>query len=160
MSAVSVRMPERDDEPEWLRLRHALWPECSADQHELDMGLLLADADRAAVFVSPAPHGGRLAGFVEVALRPWHEGVQGGPVALVEALYVSPEERGHGVAHALLQAAEAWAEERGACGMVSESRSDNERGRLLHQHLGYEEVATRVRMHKPLAAAHPDEEES
>jgi aminoglycoside 6'-N-acetyltransferase I len=159
MSAVSVRMPEREDEPEWLRLRYALWPECAREQHELDMGMLIADADRTAVFVAPVG-GERLAGFVEVALRPWHEGVHGGPVAVVEALYVSPEERGHGVGHALLGAAEAWAEERGACGMLSEARSDNERGRLLHQHLGYEERATTIRMHKPLAAAAHGEEES
>src|SRR5581483_7800735 len=122
MSAIAVRMPERDDEAEWLRLRRAHWPECAADQHELEMGTLLADADRAAVFVSPAAHGEHLAGFVELSLRPWMEGARGCPVAFVEALYVTPEERHHGIGHALLAAAEAWAQERGATAVVSETR--------------------------------------
>jgi len=158
MSAVAVRMPEREDEPEWLRLRRALWPECAADQHELDMGMLLADADRTAVFVVPAAHGGRLAGFAEVELRPWLEEVRGCPVALVEALYVAPEERGRGVGQALLEAVEAWARERGARAVAADAHVENEHGRALHRRLGYEEVATRVRLHKAMTPADDDGE--
>ena len=109
MSAPPIRMPEERDQAEWLRLRRALWPDCAPDQHELEMGTVLADADRAAVFVSPASSSQdeRLAGFVELALRPWYEGCPGSPVAYVEALFVTPEERGRGVGAALLAAFEA-----------------------------------------------------
>jgi len=159
MSLPAVRMPEREDEPEWLRLRRALWPECAADQHEVDMGTLIADADRAAVFVTPAAQREGLAGFVELALRPWLEGARGCPVAVIEALYVAPEERGHGAGQALLAAAEAWARERGATVIVSETKLDNESGRALHARLGYEEASTRVRMQKGITPVDDGEPE-
>lgn len=158
MTAPAVRMPELDDQPEWLRLRLALWPDCAPEQHELEMGTVLADADRVAVFVSPAPHG-RLAGFVEVALRAWREGCTGSPVGYVEALYVAPEERDRGVGAALLRAAEAWARERGCGTIAADTAVDNDRGRTLHRRLGYEEAGMRVRLRKrlELPAAEPAE---
>jgi aminoglycoside 6'-N-acetyltransferase I len=159
MSAPPVRMPEERDQPEWQRLRLALWPDCAPDQHEMEMGTVLADADRAAVFVSPAEQGEgeRLAGFVEVALRTWYEGCPGSPVAYVEALYVQPEERGRGVGAVLLKAAEAWAASRGCRTIAADARLDNDAGRTLHRRRGYEEVSQRVRLRKRLDA--PPEEE-
>lgn len=159
MSSPPLRMPEERDQPEWLRLRLALWPDCAPDQHELEMGTVLADADRAAVFVSPAAHG-RLAGFVEVALRAWYEGCPGSPVAYVEALYVAPEERRRGVASALLAAVEAWAAARGCRSVVTHVLRDNDVGRELHRKRGYEEVAMRVRLRKLLDAGAGAAEES
>ena len=161
MSAPAVRMPEQDDQAEWLRLRRAHWPDCSPEQHELDMGTVLADADRAAVFVSPAEHS-RLAGFVEVALRAWYEGCPGSPVAYVEALYVAPEERNRGVGMALMRAAEAWAASRGCRAIVAHARLEDDVGRALHARLGYEDAGVRVRLRKglePLTNAAASEEE-
>ena len=152
MSAPAIRMPEQGDQEEWLRLRLALWPDCAPDQHEMEMGTVLADADRAAVFVSPAG-GDRLAGFVEVALRPWREGCQGSPIGYVEALYVAPEERGRGVGAALLGAAEAWSAARGCRTIAADARLDNDIARALHRRLGYEETGVRVRLRKRLDAA-------
>ncbi len=143
-------MPEDEDLAEWRRLRLALWPDCPPEQHELDMGTLLADADRAAVFVSPGA-GERLAGFVEVALRAWREGCPGSPIAYVEALYVDPVARDRGVGATLLRAAEAWARERGCSAIAGDAAVDNDRGRALHRHLGWEEVGARVRLRKLLA---------
>src|SRR5262249_37434858 len=106
-----------------------------------------------------AAHGERLAGFVELALRPWLEGAAGCPVAFVEALYVAPEERGRGAGQALLAAAEAWARERGATVLVSEARLENEHGRGLHRRLGFEEASTRVRMQKGITPVEDGEPE-
>jgi len=142
-------MPEEGDQAEWMRLRGALWPECALEQHELEMGTVLADADRAAAFVSPAGKE-RLAGFVEVALRPWREECQGSPVGYVEALYVAPEERGRGVGAALLAAAEAWASSRGCRTIAADARLDNDAGRALHRRRGFEETSVRVRLRKRL----------
>jgi aminoglycoside 6'-N-acetyltransferase I len=142
-------MPEQDDAAEWLRLRRALYPDCAPEQHEIEMSTVLADADRAAVFVSPAGRG-RLAGFVEVALRAWYEGCSGSPVAYVEALYVAPEERDRGVGAALVAAMEAWASERGCRTIAADARLENDSGRALHRHRGYEEGAVRVRLRKRL----------
>jgi len=156
MSAPAVRMPEEADQPEWLRLRQALWPDCAAEQHELEMGTVLADADRAAAFVSPADRE-QLAGFVEVALRTWREECPGSPVGYVEALYVAPEQRGRGVGDALLAAAEAWASSRGCSTITADARLDNDAGRALHRSRGYEEVSQRVRLRKRLDAPPAEE---
>jgi len=163
MSSPALRMPEQGDQAEWLRLRQALWPDCAAEQHELEMGTVLADADRAAVFVSPAvfvshAEGERLAGFVEVALRPWREECAGSPVGFIEALYVDPEERGRGVGDALLAAAEAWASARGCRTITADARVDNAAGRALHRRRGYEEASERVRLRKRLDAPPAAEE--
>jgi len=151
MSSPPIRMPEQGDQAEWQRLRSELWPDCASEQHELEMGTVLADADRAAAFVSPAGDD-RLAGFVEVALRPWREDCPGSPVGYVEALYVAPEERGRGVANELLAAAEAWAASRGCRTIAADARLDNAAGRALHEQRGYEEVSERVRLRKRLDA--------
>ena len=139
-------MPEREDFEEWLRLRSTLWPECARAQHELEMGSVLADADRAAVFVAGGERG--LAGFVEVAMRPWAEGCDTSPVAYVEGLYVEPAARGGGLGKALLLAAEAWAADRGCREMASDTEVDNDPSRALHRSLGYEERALLVHFHK------------
>jgi aminoglycoside 6'-N-acetyltransferase I len=154
MSTPAVRMPEQADQAEWLRLRQELWPDCAAEQHELEMGTVLADADRAAVFVSPAAStdGERLAGFVELALRPWREECPGSPVGFIEALYVAPNERGGGVGDALLAAAEAWASSRGCRTITADARVDNAAARALHKRRGYEEASERVRLRKRLDA--------
>jgi aminoglycoside 6'-N-acetyltransferase I len=149
-------MPEEGDQAEWLRLRHALWPECDFEQHESEMGTILVDADRSTVFVSPAS-GGRLAGFVEVSLRPWAEGCESTPVGYVEGIYVVPEERGRGVASALLRAAEAWALDRGCHEIASDARLDNDVSRALHARLGYEETEVLVHLRKKLSPDEGDE---
>ena len=149
MSALPIRMPEQGDQGEWLRLRAALWPDTTRDEHEVEMETLLADADRAAAFVSPAESGG-LAGFVEVALRPWAEGCTSSPVAYVECIYVAEAERGRGVGEALLRAAEAWAIDRGCREIASDARVDNTSSRSLHRRLGYAESEALVHLCKPL----------
>jgi aminoglycoside 6'-N-acetyltransferase I len=100
----------------------------------------------------PSANGERLAGFVEMALRPWLDDARGCPVAFIEALYVAPEERGRGVANALLAAAEAWAASRGCRTIAADARLDNAAGRALHEQRGYEEVSERVRLRKRLDA--------
>ena len=159
MSAAPIRMPEQGDQAEWLRLRIALWPECDPEDHEVEMETLLADADRAAVFVSPAT-AGELAGFVEVALRPWAEGCDSSPVGYVEGIYVTPEWRGRGVGEALLRAAEAWAMDRGCREIASDARADNAASLALHARLGYVEHEVLVHLRKALPRTSPAEEEA
>jgi aminoglycoside 6'-N-acetyltransferase I len=146
VTAPAIRMPEEEDFAEWLRLRTTLWPECSAHQHELEMGSVLADSDRASVFVAAGEHG--LAGFVEVVMRPWAEGCDTTPIGYVEGLYVEPEARGAGVARALLRAAEAWAADRGCREMASDTPVDNDASRAVHKSLGYEEGEVLIHFHK------------
>ena len=150
-------MPEQDDLAEWLRLRSMLWPECAVQQHELEMGTVLADADRAAVFVAAGE--GNLVGFVEVAVRPWADGCDTSPVGYVEALFVAPEARGTGVGRALLRAAEAWAADRGCREMASDTEVDNAGSRAVHRSLGYVEGQVLVHFHKRIVPARIESDE-
>jgi aminoglycoside 6'-N-acetyltransferase I len=147
VSAIAVRMPEREDFAGWLALRETLWPSCPRDQHELEMGSVLADADRSAAFVA-GPPGGPLTGFVEVGMRPWADGCDTWPVAYIEGLFVVPEARGGGVAKALMRAAEAWGADRGCREIGSDTEVDNTASRALHSSLGYEEVEVLVHLRK------------
>lgn len=146
VTAPAVRMPEQEDFEAWLRLRATLWPEAGRDQHELEMGSILADADRATVFVAGGP--ADLLGFVEVAVRPWAEGCDSSPVGYVEGIFVAPEARGQGIGRALLCAAEAWAADRGCREMASDAPADNAVSRAVHRSLGYEEGAVLVHFRK------------
>jgi aminoglycoside 6'-N-acetyltransferase I len=150
MPALPIRMPEQGDQAEWVRLRGALWPDTTPEQHEVEIENLLADADRAAAFVSPAESGDALAGFVEVALRPWAEGCASSPVAYVEGIYVTEPDRRRGVGEALLRAAEAWAIDRGCREIAADARLDNAPSRALHRRLGYSESEALVHLCKPL----------
>jgi aminoglycoside 6'-N-acetyltransferase I len=152
VSAPAVRMPEREDFAGWLAMRLALWPSCPRDQHEVEMGNVLADSDRATVFVAGEPRG-PLAGFVEIGMRPWADGCDTWPVAYVEGLYVAPEARGTGVGKALLRAAEAWGADRGCREMGSDTEIDNAASRALHKSLDYEEVEVLVHFRKRIVPA-------
>jgi aminoglycoside 6'-N-acetyltransferase I len=121
------------------------------------MDTLLADGDRAAVFVSPAERGA-LAGFVEVALRPWAEGCHSSPVGYVEGIYVEPAKRGRGIGEALLRAAEVWAMDRGCSEIASDAQAANTASRSLHRRLGYVESDVLVHLRKPLQRARAEEE--
>lgn len=145
-SSPHVRAARRVDRAEWLRMRNALVP--SAD-HEGEIDDYFRSRHYFAVFVHPRPDG-TLGGFVEVGLRDYAEGCRTSPVGYLEMLYVDEDLRGHGVARALVAAAEAWARERGACEMASDALIDNEAAIAMHRALGYDEVERIVCFRKTL----------
>ena len=122
---VHVRNPRAEDEGEWLRMRQALWPDCSDPEHRSDiLEFLRADG-------SPQPascgfstghiiacvaerENGALCGFLEAAIRPYAEGTEPRPVGYIEGWYVDPDVRRQGIGRALVEAAEAWRARRDA----------------------------------------------
>jgi aminoglycoside 6'-N-acetyltransferase I len=149
--SVSIRLPTDQDADPWARLREALWPELSDEEHQEEM-LMLLEEERAEVFVAARPEG-QVVGFVEVALRTWAEGCASSPVGYIEGWYVDPVARGEGVGTALIAAAEEWARSRGCLEMASSVEVGNEDGRRRHHRLGYQEVGVLVHFRKRL---HPD----
>ncbi len=80
-------------------------------------------------------------GFVHVSLRyDYVEGSDESPTAYLEAIYVSPENRGTGVAALLLAHAEAWALERGCTVLASDTELNNASGIQFHESHGFEEA--------------------
>lgn len=82
------------------------------------------------------------------------------PLLNIHDLAVLPEQRGRGIGHALLAAAESHARATGCCKLTLEVLDDNQPARRLYTRFGFEElrygdsVGTRF-LGKPLPAADP-----
>ncbi len=137
---------------DWLRLRRALWPDSGAGEHRDEMASLVAEPDRFAQFMARDSQGLPI-GLVEVSLRrDYVPGTDSSPVGFLEGLYVEPAARRHGVARALVVAAEAWAASRGCSELASDTPLDNVLSQRVHQRLGFAESERIVCFHKHLPA--------
>ena len=151
---MTIRTTAPGDAPEWLRLRQALWPDCPAERHALEMAQLAATpaSSRGAVLVA-ARADGTLGGFAEVSVRHDHvEGTASPPVAYLEGWYVEPGLRGGGVGQRLLAAVEQWAAARGFRELASDAELANQPAIETHLRCGFQEVGRNVQFVKPVAA--------
>ena len=145
-----VREVEPSDRPEWVRMRCALWPHATIEEHRADVAEMpgAQNPDLAAVFVGPRAEGG-LCGFLEMSIRSYAEGCDG-PTPYVEGWYTDADVRGQGVAAALIAAAERWARTRGYREMASDALLDNVGSQRAHLALGFEEVERSVHFRKAI----------
>lgn len=146
MIAVRARVPA--DDPEWLRMRLALWPEDDVAAHSRGMVEWSSEPDHV-ILVAPRDGSG-LRGFAEVGTRKYAEGCESSPVAFLEGWYVDADSRCNGVGAALLRAAESWARERGLTEFASDALIDNETSHRAHRALGFSEVERIVCFRKDL----------
>jgi aminoglycoside 6'-N-acetyltransferase I len=146
-----IRPAEPQDHADWLRLRRALWPECSEAMHTCEMEHYAKDADNRAVFVL-VREDGSLGGFVEVSVRDRVDGSMTPRVAYLEGWFVEADLRRHGFGRSLVAAAERWGSARGLSEMASDAELDNEQGRGAHQALGFRETFRLVHFLKSLQA--------
>lgn len=144
-----IRRVTPADEKEWLRLRMALWPDASPEEHRREMADFLHGAEETAVFVAQRADG-RLGGFAEVGTRPYAEGCDSSPVGYIEGWYVDPDLRREGAGRAMVQAAERWAGDRGLREMASDCTIENEVSYRAHLALGYGEVERIICFRKAL----------
>lgn len=136
---------------EWLRMRRALWPDCDAAMHELEMVEQSGEPDRRAVLVIDRGDG-RLGGFVELSIRARVDGATSERVAFLEGWYVDPDLRGRGLGRELVAAAERWALDRGLTELASDAELDNEAAIAAHGAVGFGETFRLVHFLKTLAA--------
>ena len=144
----TIRRAAYEDKPEWLRMRHGLWPEAPIEYLARDLDDLLADEDTA-IFMAFNEHG-QPVGFIEVSLRSYAEGCETSPVGYIEAWYVEEPIRGQKLGRELVRTAEQWAREKGCTEMASDTWLDNEASIGAHLRLGYEEVERLVHFVKRL----------
>jgi aminoglycoside 6'-N-acetyltransferase I len=105
----------------------------------------------AATFVAFDPaEPGRLLGYADVGERSIVDGCDSSPVAYLEAWYVVPERRRHGIGEALIRACEAWAREQGYSEMGSDALLENTLSHRLHRKFGFEETDRVVQFRKRL----------
>jgi aminoglycoside 6'-N-acetyltransferase I len=144
---VIYRTAQETDRPEWVRLRHELWPDCPVARHDLEIAQLLKSEGIVAV----AEVGDILVGFAEVSLRNDHvEGTCASPVPYLEGWFVAPAYRCRSIGRGLLDFVEQWAIARGFHELASDAELENLQGVTLHTKLGFAEVGRTVHFVKPL----------
>jgi aminoglycoside 6'-N-acetyltransferase I len=141
------------DQPGWLSLRQALWPDCSREEHVAEMEDFLKSPERHAQFVAYA-NSDQPVGFAEATVRTdYVNGTTTTPVAFLEALYVLPTARRKGAARRLVEAVASWAIEVGCTELASDAVLENELGQAVHRAIGFIETERVVFFRKSLRLA-------
>lgn len=137
---ITVRPVAEGDHASWLRMRCALWPEGSAEEHSTEIEQFFAGLSREPLAVLIAETSLSAVGFAELSIRPTAEGCTSQNVGYVEGWFVVPEARGQGVGRALIEASESWARARGCLELASDTESENETSVHAHLAVGFTEV--------------------
>ena len=89
--------------------------------------------------------------MLELSLRPFADGCASSPIPYVEGWYVELASRRRGLGRALMDAAVAWARERGYWEIASDTLIENSEGNNAHRALGFEEVERAIRFRRIIA---------
>jgi aminoglycoside 6'-N-acetyltransferase I len=138
------------DQPGWIELRVALWPDGTADEHRGYMAISLAQPER---FLQLMMYDERRqpVGFIEGSIRSdYVNGTVTSPVGFVEGVYVIPTLRRRGVARRLFAAIGDWAKARGCRELASDALLENEASQRAHRALGFRETERVVYFSKNL----------
>lgn len=128
------------DQPGWLDLRLALWPDATADEHRGYMAISLAQPERYLQLMVYDDRRQPL-GFIEGSIRSdYVNGTESSPVGFIEGVYVVPARRRKGVARQLYAAIADWARARGCRELASDALVDNEVSQRAHRSLGFRET--------------------
>jgi aminoglycoside 6'-N-acetyltransferase I len=149
MVEMIIRRVRPEDKPEWLRMRHLLWPGHTDAELLVEMDEILSAAEEQPVFVAVRPDG-RLGGFLEGGTRKYADGCESSPVGYLEGWYVDKDLRQKGVGGQLVRAMEAWARAHGLAEMASDTWLENETSIAAHGRLGYVEMERLVHFAKKL----------
>ena len=125
-------MPSSNDEFVAVSMQSIMWPGATCPRDRFA-------AVRRAASNTPLSNG-----------RAEAEGCAESPVPTVEGWFVETAWRGRGVGRALIEAAEAWARERGHREIASDAEVDNRGSRAAHRALGFEELPAIVPMRRRL----------
>jgi len=137
---TTIRPLALTDHAEWLRMRRALWPECSDDVHAYAMRIYSEEPERAQVFVHSRKDGS-LGGFLEVCIRDRVEGSFCRRVGYIQSWYVDPDIRRKRIGRRLFDAAETWARDQGVAEIGSDCGVGNDDSLAMHAAMGFEETS-------------------
>ena len=86
---MKIRHASTGDTEDWLKLRCALWPEGTRDEHRREIESFLAGTAVEPQAVLLAERDGRIVGFAELSIRSHAEGCTTNRVAFLEGWYVA-----------------------------------------------------------------------
>jgi aminoglycoside 6'-N-acetyltransferase I len=128
------------EQPGWLSLRKALWPQSTREEHLSEMSSFLSSPERYAQFVAYSSLGDAV-GLVEASVRSdYVNGAESSPVAFLEGIYVVPQARRKGIAAGLVAAVTGWALEVGCRELASDALLENPVSHAVHRALGFQET--------------------
>ncbi len=138
------------EDPDWLQLRLALWPDASSAEHLEEMATFIAEPKRFAQFIARDEEG-QAWGFIEASIRTdYVNGTKTTPVAFLEGLYVKPAARRKGIASKLVEAVVQWAIPSGITELASDASTRNRTSHAVHRSLGFLETERVVYFNKAL----------
>lgn len=138
MTTVRAALPA--DSTAWLRMRCALWPEGSAQEHAAEIAAFFAGTAHMPRAVLLAFDGATAVGFAELSIRSVAESCLTDRVGYLEGWYVEPAARRRGVGRSLVEAAETWVRAQGCSEFGSDTQITNTASAAAHAALGFEEV--------------------
>ncbi|MDQ3219174.1 MAG: GNAT family N-acetyltransferase [Acidobacteriota bacterium] len=144
-----VRPMQESDLNEWFRLRKLLWDATGDDDHQSEMWDIIEHTDSQLVLVADIGSG-RLAGFLEVSIRPFVEDCETDHVGYLEGWFVDHDYRRNGIGTQLVSVAEIWAKQKGCTEMASDAEIGNDMSLAAHTSLGYAETSRLVHLRKEL----------
>jgi aminoglycoside 6'-N-acetyltransferase I len=154
VSDICIRLAQLSDRDQLVRLREALWPKSSAEEHARELTPILegkAPVTMPLIILVAEASDRILAGFMEIDSRSHADGCNPSrPVGYIEGWYVAESHRHRGIGRKLLAAAEDWARSQGCVEMASDTWVDNELSQRVHEALGYEVVDRCVHYRKTL----------
>ncbi len=149
---MNIRSTTDTADKDWLSLRAEFFPEDFAGEHRQFLQSLDPDS-RFTAFIAN-DEAGKAMGFAEVAIRhDYVNGCQHRPALFLEGIFVRPEHRGKGIAHALCQAAASFGVQRGCKEFASDVEIDDANSLAAHAALGFTETERVVYFRKLLPAA-------
>jgi aminoglycoside 6'-N-acetyltransferase I len=154
MRDIFIRPAQLSDHDQLLRMREALWPNSSAEEHAAELTQILAGnapVTLPLIILVAEASDRTIAGFLEVDLRSHADGCNPShPVGYVEGWYVDENYRHKGIGKKLLAVAEDWVRSQGCIEIASDTWIDNEVSQRAHEALGYEVVDRCVHYRKTL----------
>ena len=137
---MKIEACESADHPGWLRLRQALWPDSTREQHLAEMTAFLSNPARFRQFIAYS-RSREAVGLAEASIRSdYVNGTESSPVAFLEGLYVVPQARRQGVGASLVAAVADWARAAGCRELASDAALENSISHVVHLALGFEET--------------------
>jgi aminoglycoside 6'-N-acetyltransferase I len=148
---ITIREMGAGDRAAWARMRCALWPGETAQNHAGGIDEMLASRD-AFGFVAETEDG-TPAGFAELAIRKYANGCEQRPVAFLEGIWVKSQFRRQGVGARLIAHIETFAAARGFRELGSDSEIGNHTSHAAHRGWGFSETERVVYFRKALKAS-------
>lgn len=148
---MQIRRATRADVDHWARMRAALWPSATFEDHLQEVNSHIdAQTQQSVVFIA-VDESGSVCAFAEASLRrDYVNGCDTSPVAFLEGVYTSPAHQGCGVGRRLCACVEAWARECGCSELASDALLENVESHRFHTAIGFDETERVVYFRKNL----------